>query len=197
MSSITPNLRKAAVFIRSLDADTAATLLSQLSPEEAQQVRTAIRELGALDPAEQADVTGEFRRSQRATNHSASRGVELELSVAAAADSASTPSSELPGGRKRFAGRRSIAQAVARQRPIDIRLAGLGVGGLCMSEEDQPDHGATLGRRPLERQLFGQGQAAGLVEVVDVLAERDHARPVGPGGNIGGVNVDRLGNVHV
>ncbi len=94
------NLRKAAVFIRSLDADTAAGMLAQLAPEEANEVRAAIRSLGALDPEEQADVAAEFRRAAPLANQAASHGVELELS--AAADSFDAPLSRLQPGAKRF-----------------------------------------------------------------------------------------------
>ena len=62
MTTIDSNLRKAAVLLRSLDADTAAMLLAQLSPEEAAAIRAAIRALGPIDPEEQADVVAEFRR---------------------------------------------------------------------------------------------------------------------------------------
>jgi flagellar motor switch protein FliG len=88
----TANLRKAAVFIRSLDAETATTLLAQLSPSEAQALRAAIRSIGALDPEEQADVVAEFRSARPLATESASDGVELELSNAAP----HFPSSEPP-----------------------------------------------------------------------------------------------------
>jgi flagellar motor switch protein FliG len=79
-----PNLRKAAVFIRSLDSETASTLLAQLSPGEAQALRAAIRSIGPLDPEEQADVLAEFRSSRPLATETASDGVELKLSTVGA-----------------------------------------------------------------------------------------------------------------
>lgn len=74
------NLRKAAVLIRSLDSDTAAMMLGQLSPEEATAIRAAMRELGSLDPDEQANIAAEFRRTRPAIDRAA-EGVELSLSA--------------------------------------------------------------------------------------------------------------------
>jgi flagellar motor switch protein FliG len=68
------------VFFRSLDADTATTLLAQLSPSEAQRLRAAIRSIGELDPEEQADVIAEFRRAKPLATETVSEGVELALS---------------------------------------------------------------------------------------------------------------------
>lgn len=80
MTTTSSNLRKAAVLIRSLDTDTAAAMLGQLSHEEATSIRAAIRELGPVDAEEQADVVAEFRRTRPAAGAAASKGVELELS---------------------------------------------------------------------------------------------------------------------
>jgi flagellar motor switch protein FliG len=84
MHEIKDQLRKAALLVRSVDADTAATLLAQLSPEEAAAVREAIRSLGPVDSDEQADLLAEFRRSSTtaaAKPLSSHRGgVELSLS---------------------------------------------------------------------------------------------------------------------
>ncbi len=84
------HIRKAAVLIRSLDADTATTLLTQLSQEEAAAIRAAIRSLGPIEPEEQADVAAEFRRVGAMA---AEAGVELQLSASAASDD---------GGARRF-----------------------------------------------------------------------------------------------
>ncbi len=75
------NLRKAAVLLRCLDGDTAAIMLAQFSPAEAASIRAAIRELGPVDPEEQADVMAEFRRTRPATASATPGGVELELSA--------------------------------------------------------------------------------------------------------------------
>jgi flagellar motor switch protein FliG len=80
-TSNSPNIRKAAVLIRSLDAETAARLLAQLPPAEANAVRAAVTALGPIDPDEQADVAAEMRRSVPMAGHEASSGVELMLSM--------------------------------------------------------------------------------------------------------------------
>ena len=79
----TNSLRKAAVLLRSLDSETATLMLGQLSLEEATAIRAAIRELGAIDPEEQADVVAEFRRVRPIATETGSSGVELSLSSAA------------------------------------------------------------------------------------------------------------------
>jgi flagellar motor switch protein FliG len=80
MTKIAANLRKAAVLLRSLDAHTAATMLAQLSPEEAAEIRAAIRQLGPLDAADQAQVLAELQRGRPSPNEPALVGVELSLS---------------------------------------------------------------------------------------------------------------------
>lgn len=80
MQTASPNLRKAAVLIRSLDGETAATLLAQLSPEEAAEIRAAIRSLGPFDDDEQADVVAALRRGKPMPLGTA-EGVELALSA--------------------------------------------------------------------------------------------------------------------
>lgn len=80
MTNVDPNLRKAAVLLRSLDADTAAIMLGQLSVEEAAAIRGAMRALGAVESDEQADVMAELRSSRRASGSSSSQDVELSLS---------------------------------------------------------------------------------------------------------------------
>ncbi|MGI9456509.1 MAG: hypothetical protein ACR2NU_08100, partial [Aeoliella sp.] len=69
------NLRKAALLFRSLDPESAAVLLAQLSDSEAKAVRMAIRELGAVDPQEQLEIRDELGAA------TITRGVELELST--------------------------------------------------------------------------------------------------------------------
>jgi flagellar motor switch protein FliG len=81
MSSLTTNLRKAAVLIRSLDADTAAKLLRQLSPAEAKSLRMAIQSVGPIEADERADVAAEFRRVAPIAAEEPSSGVEVDLSI--------------------------------------------------------------------------------------------------------------------
>lgn len=67
------------MLFRSLDSETAAVMLAQLSGDEAASLRTAIRELGDIDPEEQADIAAEFRR-RRPMAADNKVGVELSLS---------------------------------------------------------------------------------------------------------------------
>ncbi|HVT29159.1 MAG TPA: hypothetical protein VHE81_14180, partial [Lacipirellulaceae bacterium] len=67
MATIDANLRKAAVFLRSLDTDTAAMMLGQLSADEAAAIRRAMRALGPVDAEEQADVVAELCRARSST----------------------------------------------------------------------------------------------------------------------------------
>lgn len=80
MKKVNANLRKAAVLIRSLDADTAVKLLAQLSSEEAARVRAEMQTLGEIEPEEQADLVAEFRRIHPLASESPQHGVELTLS---------------------------------------------------------------------------------------------------------------------
>jgi flagellar motor switch protein FliG len=80
MMGMNANLRKAAVLLKSVDADTAATLLAQLSTTEAMALREAIRGLGPIDPNEQADVLADFRRDRPLVEEPSNCGVELSLS---------------------------------------------------------------------------------------------------------------------
>jgi flagellar motor switch protein FliG len=81
MPQTATNLRKAAILIRSLDTDSAAAVLSRLSPSEAKQVRLAIQTLGEIDAEERADVSAEFRRSGAVARENPRDAVELELST--------------------------------------------------------------------------------------------------------------------
>ncbi len=86
MSALSPSLRKAAVLIRSLDADSAASLLAQLSAEEARELRAAVQSLGPIDPEERADVLAEFRRAVPIAAKPAADGVEVAFTSQAKAD---------------------------------------------------------------------------------------------------------------
>jgi flagellar motor switch protein FliG len=103
MSNVDPNLRKAAVLLRSLDADTAAMMLGQLSAEEAAAIRGALRELGTVESEEQADVVAELRGSRRAAGSPHSSDVELSLSSGLAHGSYEPAGLQVAGARsKRF-----------------------------------------------------------------------------------------------
>src|SRR6476620_11570441 len=81
MTNVNPNLRKAAVLLRSLDADTATVMLGQLSAEEAAKIRAAMRAVGQVATNEQADVMAELRGARPTKQYASSAGdVELALS---------------------------------------------------------------------------------------------------------------------
>jgi len=83
MTSLTTNLRKAAILMRSVDAETAASLLAQFSPAEAKSIRMAIQSLGRIDADERSDVAAEFRRVGSMVAEDPRRGVELDISSTA------------------------------------------------------------------------------------------------------------------
>ncbi len=80
MTEVDPNLRKAAVLLRSLDADTAAMMLGHLSAEEATAIRVAMRAVGQVETHEQAEVMAEFRSIRPQKNATNAGDVELSLS---------------------------------------------------------------------------------------------------------------------
>src|SRR4051812_8667806 len=80
MTNVDPNLRKAAVLLRSLDADTAAVMLGRLSSEEAATIRAAMRAVGQVEKGDQAEVVAELRGARPATIASGVGDVELALS---------------------------------------------------------------------------------------------------------------------
>jgi flagellar motor switch protein FliG len=80
MASDGQAIRKAAILVRTLDAHTAETLLSQLAPAEAAAVREAVRTVGIVRDEEQAEVLTAFRRATSTARQSSVGGVELELS---------------------------------------------------------------------------------------------------------------------
>lgn len=86
-----PELRKAAVFIASLDARTADALLDRMQPADADLIRRAALALGKIDPAEQASVLAAFAGAEspdvRPSGHAPApreEAVELQLSTGAA-----------------------------------------------------------------------------------------------------------------
>ena len=63
---ITPQaagLRKAAILVACLDQNLADLLLDQMTPEQAQQVRNTVMDLGPIDDAEQKRIIEEFFRA--------------------------------------------------------------------------------------------------------------------------------------
>jgi flagellar motor switch protein FliG len=102
MSAVSPNLRKAAVLIRSLDAETAAGLLAQLSADEAAALRTAVQSLGPIDADERADVVAEFCRAAPIAAKPATEGVELKFTRQSDTELTSTTAVTSPAATKRF-----------------------------------------------------------------------------------------------
>ena len=87
MTNVDPNLRKAAVLLRSLDADTATVMLGQLSAAEAAKIRTAMRAVGQVATNEQADVMAELRGARPTKQYTSGAGdVELALSSSFTSD---------------------------------------------------------------------------------------------------------------
>ncbi len=71
-------LRKAAILIASLDHETAAALLDQMSAEQAQAVRATIAELDDVLPGEQQAVIEEFFRIGPLVPEKTPPGIELD-----------------------------------------------------------------------------------------------------------------------
>jgi flagellar motor switch protein FliG len=109
MKNVNANLRKAAVLLRSLDADTAAVMLGHLSAEEAVTIRAAMRAVGQVETSEQADVMAELRGGRSAKQYAFDAGdVELSLSSSFAGHSyggraaSPTVTEGIAAGSKRF-----------------------------------------------------------------------------------------------
>jgi flagellar motor switch protein FliG len=85
----TTNLRKAAILIRSMDGETAAKLLGQLSSAEAKALRLAMQSLGSIAADERNDVLIDFRQGTPLSRTASDGGVEIafsnEVAVAASA----------------------------------------------------------------------------------------------------------------
>lgn len=92
MATSDSQLRNAAILLRSLDAESAAALLAELSPAESKRLRHAIRELGDVSDDERLGVARAVRGEPSEASEAAI-GVELELSATAgnAADEAPSP----------------------------------------------------------------------------------------------------------
>jgi flagellar motor switch protein FliG len=71
-------LRKAAILVSSLDTGAADTLLEQLTPEQARQVRQFVMDLDRIDGGEQDRVIDEFMRVGPLIPAKAPPGIELD-----------------------------------------------------------------------------------------------------------------------
>jgi flagellar motor switch protein FliG len=92
-----PSLRKAAVLIASLDADTADILLAQMPSVQAEMVRRELVELGEIDPAEQQAVLDEFFRVGQISSDAepVERGLDSRIHSARQRSPDETPFSSL------------------------------------------------------------------------------------------------------
>src|SRR5262245_22941848 len=82
MSSSAESLRKVAVVLASLDAETADTLIDRMPEERARQMRQALLQLDQLDATEQESVVAEFLRQGQAARQADLAGVEVEAGLA-------------------------------------------------------------------------------------------------------------------
>lgn len=87
MAHATPDnpMRKAALFVRSLDPESMAAVLARLSPSEGKALRAAVRELGEVDDHERERLAREVMESRR---ERPAGGAEVELKLSANAPSA-------------------------------------------------------------------------------------------------------------
>jgi len=76
------SLRKAAIFLASLDDETAEELLAQMEPEQAARVRREVVALDDVDPAVQRQIVAEFRRGQAPPRDPYPTGIELDSGLA-------------------------------------------------------------------------------------------------------------------
>ncbi len=71
-------LRKAAILVAGLDRNTADEMLDQMTPQQAQQVRQMMVDLGDIDPTEQRRVIDEFFRIGPLVPEKEPPGIELD-----------------------------------------------------------------------------------------------------------------------
>ncbi|QDU94587.1 FliG C-terminal domain-containing protein [Lignipirellula cremea] len=122
-------LRKAAIFVSTLDSRSADALLDQMGEERASLIRAAVLDLDRIDPDEQQRIVGEFvqARSGRPSDATASAPDELQLSQAAA-DAPVRPSpvaeraAKLPFHFLREATGGMIANFLQNERPQTVAI---------------------------------------------------------------------------
>ncbi len=74
-------LRKVAVLVASLGEPLARPLLDDLSPRDADEVRTTVEQLGIIDPEERQDILDEFIHTATLSQRAHSDAVELDASL--------------------------------------------------------------------------------------------------------------------
>jgi flagellar motor switch protein FliG len=124
-------IRKAAVFVSSLDRAAADLVLEQMSPQQAQAVRQAMVGLGEVASEEQHRVLDEFRRLEPLTPGKNPPGIELDDSLAQAlarpperrsGDSEEWRPADVPFRFLREAETEKLAKILVAERPQVIAL---------------------------------------------------------------------------
>jgi flagellar motor switch protein FliG len=131
MNSKNNGLRKAAILVASLDGETADLLLQRLEPEQVEQVRRMVADLGPIDPATRRRIVDEFFRTGAGSGDRRDTGTQIKgdlaskLAAAAerSADSGSgVSSSTRPFGFMLEARSEKLATLLASERPQTIAL---------------------------------------------------------------------------
>lgn len=125
-------LRKAAILVSSLDTAAADKVLDQLTPEQAQQVRMLVVDLGDINRGEQQRVIDEFFRVGPMIPPKCPPGIELDGRLASLGITMDDAESEEPrqhrqaeGGSLQFlkeAETEKLARVLAEERPQTIAL---------------------------------------------------------------------------
>jgi len=131
-TAIARGIRKAAIFVGSLDRASADRVLEQMEPQQAQLVRQAILDLGPINAREEHEVLVEFRRASRPAPEPVA-GVEIDetlakkfspptLDPAAAAPPPAQPPAEPPFRFLREAEVDKLVRVLLRERPQTVAL---------------------------------------------------------------------------
>jgi flagellar motor switch protein FliG len=180
---ISQGIRKAAILVAALDTSQARKLLAQMPPEQAQQVRRAVANLGRVDPEEREKILAEFLRGNPAKGPApdirprkpvapalkVNSGVELDpelarklssgLPEAAAANRTDAKATPRPFGFLQQAEADKVARALSGERPQMIALV--------LAHLSQEQAGAVLVRFPPQSQ----------VEIVHRLVDLEETQP--------------------
>ena len=131
MNSNNDGIRKAAILVASLDGETADLLLQRLEPEQVDQVRRMVADLGPIDPGTQRRIVDEFFLMGAGSRDGRSADIRLDGNVAsklaAAAGRSGGPGSRIPSGARPFgfladAEGEKLAILLASERPQTIAL---------------------------------------------------------------------------
>jgi len=144
------SLRKAAILIDSLDANSADALIDQLPPERGQEVRQAVFDLGEIAEQERDRVLKAFLRGDSPSMTVADNGVELDDSLAARLESLQSDEKQhaiedlVPFGFLHEASGETLSLLLRREQPQTIAIVAIHLA---------PDRSADLLKRlPIELQ---------------------------------------------